>query len=43
MTFGISTYDEEQALDQLIGKADKALYAGKAKGRNTVVYQSDIA
>jgi diguanylate cyclase (GGDEF)-like protein/PAS domain S-box-containing protein len=42
MTFGISVYEEEQALDQLIGKADKALYAGKAKGKNTVVSQTDI-
>jgi diguanylate cyclase (GGDEF)-like protein len=38
MTFGLSQYQgANDTLDSCIKRADKALYAGKAKGKNTVV------
>lgn len=37
MTFGISTYNGNESIDDIIKKADDALYSGKQKGRNCVV------
>jgi len=38
VTLGVATYpDDAKDRDQLIGKADKAMYKGKATGRNRVV------
>jgi diguanylate cyclase (GGDEF)-like protein len=37
MTFGIASYDQEKAIEEIIDNADKALNEGKAKGKNCVV------
>jgi diguanylate cyclase (GGDEF)-like protein len=34
---GITTYRPGEAIDEALGRADKALYAAKAKGRNCIV------
>ena len=36
-TFGVTTWDGEESVDRLIGRADRALYRGKADGRDRVV------
>lgn len=36
-TFGVVDFDQEATLDEMIDKADQALYIGKSKGRNQVV------
>ena len=41
MTFGISTYDEGLEVDELIRRADLALYEGKSSGRDVIkVYKN---
>ncbi|MCK5259334.1 MAG: GGDEF domain-containing protein, partial [Thermoplasmatales archaeon] len=38
VTLGIATYPEDaKSRDELIGKADKAMYEGKLSGRNKIV------
>jgi len=37
MTFGISVYNDNESIDDMIKKADDALYKGKKTGRNCVV------
>lgn len=36
-SFGVATAEEDEALDDVIARADAALYAAKASGRNCVV------
>jgi diguanylate cyclase len=42
MTFGIAEYDYTGSIEECIKRADDALYAGKANGRNRVVCYKDI-
>ncbi|WP_343342794.1 GGDEF domain-containing protein [Sphingomicrobium sp. XHP0239] len=37
ISFGIACYDADEALSVALGRADRALYAAKRKGRNCVV------
>jgi len=37
MTFGVATYRPEESIDELLKRADDALYAGKESGRNRVI------
>lgn len=37
MTFGVATTHENEKLDELIGRTDKAMYQGKDRGRNCTV------
>ena len=37
ITFGVCLYEKEMSLNQCISKADKALYKGKAEGKNRVI------
>lgn len=34
MTFGVSTFTDKESIEEVINKADQALYEGKASGRN---------
>lgn len=38
MTFGLTTIDENQTIDQNVKKADEFLYRGKTSGKNIVIY-----
>lgn len=41
MTFGLSSYNAQKEYEEVIEEADKALYDGKANGRNqTLIYKS---
>lgn len=40
MTFGVSVYDGSISIDNCIKAADVALYNGKQKGKNCVVYET---
>lgn len=42
MTLGVSPYFQDDTLQSAVSKADKALYAGKEKGRNCVVGWEEI-
>jgi diguanylate cyclase (GGDEF)-like protein len=42
MTFGVSGYELAMSLDDCLDLADRALYAGKAAGRNVVEVERDI-
>jgi len=37
VTFGISVFDKDMKIDEVIRKSDEALYQGKRKGKNCVV------
>jgi diguanylate cyclase (GGDEF)-like protein len=37
LTFGVAVFDHPMRVDACLKKADEALYAGKAEGRNRVV------
>ena len=37
LTFGVAVFDRPMRVDACLKKADEALYAGKAGGRNRVV------
>jgi diguanylate cyclase (GGDEF)-like protein len=41
MTFGVSGYELAMSLDDCLDLADRALYAGKAAGRNVVEVERD--
>ena len=36
LTFGVSEFDEDDEVDEVVKRADEALYAGKCSGRNRV-------
>jgi len=40
---GISSFEEERSFDEIINRADKALYDAKEHGRNKVVTYSEIS
>ena len=40
MTFGVSIYDGSSDIDSCIKTADEALYIGKQKGKNCVIYEN---
>ena len=40
MTFGVSIYDGSSDIDNCIKTADEALYIGKQKGKNCVIYEN---
>ena len=42
-SFGVAQLRTSETADQLLGRADKALYAAKRRGRNLVVPASDLA
>ncbi|MCK4653861.1 MAG: GGDEF domain-containing protein, partial [Candidatus Cloacimonetes bacterium] len=37
ITFGVTLYNKKMSMNQCISKADKALYKGKAEGKNRVI------
>jgi diguanylate cyclase (GGDEF)-like protein len=39
ITFGITTFKQEDDIDSLLSRADKNLYKGKTSGRNKVVFE----
>lgn len=41
VTIGLATANNQEELSSVLGRADKAMYAGKQKGRNQVVSASD--
>lgn len=43
MTFGVTIFNPEFDIDNMINKADKALYSGKSSGKNMVVTYSSIS
>lgn len=38
-TFGVAEYQENETFDETLARADQALYKGKDKGRNIVVFE----
>lgn len=42
MTFGVAEYEDKDSVDDNISKADRALYAGKMRGRNQVISYADL-
>ncbi|MEG0742577.1 MAG: sensor domain-containing diguanylate cyclase [Clostridia bacterium] len=43
VSFGVTDYHADVAFDDLLGKADAALYRAKQKNGNAIVYDNDIA
>ena len=43
MSFGVALYKKNEPCDELVRRADEALYAAKRTGRNKVVSQQEAA